>query len=92
MKSSILGLCALLSAALPMTSSYADVITLRFSHVVAPETPKGKGAQLFQQLVAQLWIVDPFESIDCGSKTRQRVFELVRDVGREGFDAVDPLP
>lgn len=53
MKSSILGLCALLSAALPMTSSYADVITLRFSHVVAPETPKGKGAQLFQQLVAQ---------------------------------------
>ena len=39
MKSSILGLCALLSAALPMTSSYADVITLRFSHVVAPETP-----------------------------------------------------
>lgn len=53
MKSSILGLCALLSAALPMTAVQADVITLRFSHVVAPDTPKGKGAQLFQQLVAQ---------------------------------------
>lgn len=53
MKSPILGLCALLSAALPLTAACADVITLRFSHVVAPDTPKGRGAQLLQQLVEQ---------------------------------------
>ncbi len=30
----------------------ADPITIRFSHVVAPETPKGKAAEKFQQLAA----------------------------------------
>ncbi|MDR6680676.1 DctP family TRAP transporter solute-binding subunit [Pseudomonas oryzihabitans] len=53
MKSPALGLCTLLLATLPLINAKADVITLRFSHVVAPETPKGKGALLFQQLVAQ---------------------------------------
>jgi C4-dicarboxylate-binding protein DctP len=53
MKSPILALCALLSAALPLTATCADLITLRFSHVVAPDTPKGRGAQLLQQLVEQ---------------------------------------
>ncbi|MDR6235594.1 DctP family TRAP transporter solute-binding subunit [Pseudomonas oryzihabitans] len=53
MKSPTLGLCTLLLATLPLINAKADVITLRFSHVVAPDTPKGKGALLFQQLVAQ---------------------------------------
>ncbi|QDD89424.1 DctP family TRAP transporter solute-binding subunit [Pseudomonas oryzihabitans] len=53
MKSPALGLCTLLLATLPLINAKADVITLRFSHVVAPDTPKGKGALLFQQLVAQ---------------------------------------
>ena len=53
MKSPTLGLCTLLLATLPLMNAKADVITLRFSHVVAPDTPKGKGALLFQQLVAQ---------------------------------------
>ncbi|APQ11552.1 C4-dicarboxylate ABC transporter [Pseudomonas oryzihabitans] len=53
MKSPALGLCTLLLTTLPLLNAKADVITLRFSHVVAPDTPKGKGALLFQQLVAQ---------------------------------------
>lgn len=32
------------------TSQAAEVITLRFSHVVAPDTPKGRGAQKFKEL------------------------------------------
>ncbi|MEH3022862.1 MAG: DctP family TRAP transporter solute-binding subunit [Pseudomonas oryzihabitans] len=53
MKSPIPRLCALLLATLPLTAVQADVITLRFSHVVSPDTPKGRGAQLLQQLVEQ---------------------------------------
>lgn len=52
MKSLARGVCLLL-VSLPLTVVQAEVITLRFSHVVAPDTPKGKGALLFQQLVAQ---------------------------------------
>lgn len=40
-----------LSTALP--SFAQDVITIKFSHVVAPDTPKGKGAEKFKELAEQ---------------------------------------
>ena len=45
-------LAAALSAtlALPCAPAAAQVITLKFSHVVAPDTPKGKAAEKFRQL------------------------------------------
>jgi C4-dicarboxylate-binding protein DctP len=43
-----------LSLALPLsTAVHADPILIKFSHVVAEDTPKGRGALLFQRLVAQ---------------------------------------
>ncbi|RCW87164.1 TRAP transporter substrate-binding protein [Paracoccus lutimaris] len=40
-----------MSAALPALAQ--DAITIKFSHVVAPDTPKGKGAQKFKELAEQ---------------------------------------
>jgi C4-dicarboxylate-binding protein DctP len=42
-------LSAVLLAALSLPA-FAQVITLKFSHVVAPDTPKGKAAEKFRQL------------------------------------------
>ena len=45
---------ALAAAALALASplAFADgPIVIKFSHVVAPDTPKGKGAQRFKELV-----------------------------------------
>lgn len=42
------GLAATVLAALPAAA--ADPIVIKFSHVVAPNTPKGKGADKFKQL------------------------------------------
>ena len=39
-----------LAAAVP---SMAQTVTIKFSHVVAPDTPKGKGAQKFKELAEQ---------------------------------------
>ena len=36
-----------------LTAHGAELIVLRFSHVVAPDTPKGKAAQRFKQLAEQ---------------------------------------
>jgi C4-dicarboxylate-binding protein DctP len=45
---------ALGALALPATSALAQApIVIKFSHVVAPDTPKGKGAQRFKELVEQ---------------------------------------
>src|SRR5260221_5009019 len=41
-------LCAL--AFSPSTVSAEDPIVIKFSHVVAPNTPKGKGAEKFKEL------------------------------------------
>lgn len=41
---------ATLGALFPGASQASDVITLRFSHVVAPDTPKGRGAKKFKEL------------------------------------------
>ncbi|MFC3632098.1 hypothetical protein ACFOM8_22055 [Paracoccus angustae] len=41
---------ALVSA---MPASAQDQITIKFSHVVAPDTPKGKGAEKFKELAEQ---------------------------------------
>ena len=40
-----------LTAALPALAQ--DPITIKFSHVVAPDTPKGKGAEKFKELAEQ---------------------------------------
>ena len=40
-----------MSTALPALAQ--DAITIKFSHVVAPDTPKGKGAQKFKELAEQ---------------------------------------
>lgn len=42
---------ALLPAALP--ASAEDTIVIKFSHVVAPDTPKGRAAERFKQLVEE---------------------------------------
>ncbi len=41
------------SIALPTTLRAQAPIIIKFSHVVAPDTPKGKGAQRFKELVEQ---------------------------------------
>ncbi|WP_448207899.1 TRAP transporter substrate-binding protein [Azospirillum sp. sgz302134] len=49
-------LCAAAAAGCLMTSAVAfaqDQIVIKFSHVVAPETPKGKGAEKFKELAEQ---------------------------------------
>jgi C4-dicarboxylate-binding protein DctP len=44
----------LLTAALTMfTNAFAEPIVIKFSHVVTENTPKGKGANLFKQLVEE---------------------------------------
>ncbi len=48
--SSMLGLCMLTLAA-PVPA--ADPIIIKFSHVVAPDTPKGKAALKFKQLAEE---------------------------------------
>jgi C4-dicarboxylate-binding protein DctP len=45
---------AALMAATSMPSAWADSpLVIRFSHVVAPASPKGQAAEKFAQLVAQ---------------------------------------
>ena len=46
---------ALLSAALLglYTNAFAAPIVIKFSHVVSENTPKGKGANMFKQLVEE---------------------------------------
>lgn len=42
-----------IAAALPLSARRvraADVVTIKFSHVVAPDTPKGRGAEKFKEL------------------------------------------
>ena len=46
------GLAAIVAAALAMPAVAQD-ITIKFSHVVAPDTPKGKAAQKFKELAEQ---------------------------------------
>jgi C4-dicarboxylate-binding protein DctP len=46
----LIGLCALCAVAL---AEAADPIVINFSHVVAPDTPKGKAALTFKQLVEE---------------------------------------
>jgi len=49
---SLAGLLVIALSVLPLApaASAADTITLRFSHVVAPDAPKGKGAEKFKEL------------------------------------------
>ena len=39
--------------ALPLAAAAQAPIVIKFSHVVAPDTPKGKGAQRFKELAEQ---------------------------------------
>jgi len=48
-----LAAAAALAFALPMTSQAQAPIIIKFSHVVAPDTPKGKGAQKFKELAEE---------------------------------------
>jgi C4-dicarboxylate-binding protein DctP len=42
------------SATLAGTAAAADTIVIKFSHVVAPDTPKGKAAEKFKELAEQM--------------------------------------
>lgn len=53
MKKTVLALCLGLAAWVAGPNAHAAPIVLKFSHVVADDTPKGKGALLFQRLVAE---------------------------------------
>ncbi|MBB4844515.1 C4-dicarboxylate-binding protein DctP [Paucibacter oligotrophus] len=44
---------SLLMLAAPLTAQAQAPIVIKFSHVVAPDTPKGKGAQRFKELAEQ---------------------------------------
>ncbi|MDM7255747.1 MAG: TRAP transporter substrate-binding protein [Paracoccus sp. (in: a-proteobacteria)] len=46
------GLAAVIALALA-APAFAQDITIKFSHVVAPDTPKGKGAEKFKELAEQ---------------------------------------
>jgi len=46
-------LAAALAVALPAAALSQQPIVIKFSHVVAPDTPKGKGAQRFAELAAK---------------------------------------
>ena len=46
----VLAAAAVLAFALPALSQAQAPIIIKFSHVVAPDTPKGKGAQKFKEL------------------------------------------
>lgn len=48
----VLGLAAV--ASMPGTAPPRDVIVIKFSHVVAPDTPKGKAAEKFKELAEQI--------------------------------------
>lgn len=53
-KSLVVAPCAALLLMLsPMAAKAAEPIVIKFAHVVADDTPKGKGALLFQKLVSQ---------------------------------------
>ena len=46
--------CAMLFAALPLAGAYAQApIVIKFSHVVATNTPKGSGAEFFKKLAEE---------------------------------------
>jgi C4-dicarboxylate-binding protein DctP len=45
-----LGVAALCALVMTGTAEAADPIVIKFSHVVAPDTPKGKGAERFKEL------------------------------------------
>jgi C4-dicarboxylate-binding protein DctP len=50
----LLGLGLAGSAAMPGKALADDTIVIKFSHVVAPDTPKGKAAEKFKQLAEQM--------------------------------------
>ena len=50
MRTMLAALAASLLMALPSGAGAADPVVIKFSHVVAPDTPKGKGADRFKEL------------------------------------------
>ena len=46
------GICALLATIAPVASAQAPIV-IKFSHVVTPDTPKGKAALRFRQLAEE---------------------------------------
>ncbi len=50
----LLGLGLAGAAAMPGTALADDQIVIKFSHVVAPDTPKGKAAEKFKELAEQM--------------------------------------
>jgi C4-dicarboxylate-binding protein DctP len=46
-------LCGLLACVVSTAALAADPIVIKFSHVVAPDTPKGRGADRFKQLAEE---------------------------------------
>lgn len=53
MRRHFLAAAAIAAFALAGPAAAQAPVVIKFSHVVAPDTPKGKGAQKFQELVAQ---------------------------------------
>jgi C4-dicarboxylate-binding protein DctP len=49
----VLAFCLILAAGLGVPQAYAGPLLIKFSHVVSEDTPKGKGALLFQRLVRE---------------------------------------
>ncbi|MBF0333936.1 MAG: TRAP transporter substrate-binding protein [Alphaproteobacteria bacterium] len=45
--------CVAAAATMVSLPSFAETVTIKFSHVVAPDTPKGKAAERFKQLAEE---------------------------------------
>jgi C4-dicarboxylate-binding protein DctP len=50
LRRALLAAAAIVAAAFPLTATAQTPIIIKFSHVVAPDTPKGKGANKFKEL------------------------------------------
>lgn len=50
LRRALLAVAVIVAAALPLTATAQTPILIKFSHVVAPDTPKGKGANKFKEL------------------------------------------
>lgn len=65
MKTILQLLCAVVALSLNSMAQADDPIIIKFSHVMAPDTPKGKAALKFKELAEIAGIVPAFSSRRC---------------------------
>ena len=87
-KSLVVAPCAALLLLLsPMAAKAAEPIVIKFAHVVADDTPKGKGALLFQKLVRQRLAGQVDVEVYPNSTLVGDADEMQAAAGQQGADA-----